>query len=250
MWKARRPGRLKITIRLCATVAVLTFVLVAQGPSSGLRPSAAGTGAAILLSFDDGPDPVWTPRVLKVLTWKHEHAVFCVTGEHAQMWPELIKAIVAEGSTLCVHSWNHPHMLTLSSAQQLWQVKATDNLLVSLAGKAHVKFWRAPYGQSRPRLDAYARSLGLTPLGYNAEGSDWTPGVTPAIVMQLLETQLATVPAAQYQAGAWEPPGTLVAVLHDARGENHTRASVDRWPTTIAVTALSQEYTITEPQGP
>ena len=163
------------------------------------------------------------------------------------MFPNLIRAIVAQGSTLCVHSWNHPHMLTLDSAHQFGQITTTYKLLVSLVGAKHVKFWRAPYGQSRPRLDLYAEHYGLTPLGYNTDGVDWSLAATPEFVVSLEQKDLATVPAKQYQAGAWTPPGALVALLHDAQGENHTRNSVDRWASSEALAALCDDYTMIEP---
>ena len=70
--------------------------------------SLATTGtAAVALTFDDGPDPQYTPQVLALLREYEVKATFCVVGENAQSHPDLVQAIVAEGHTLCNHSWHH-----------------------------------------------------------------------------------------------------------------------------------------------
>ena len=126
------------------------------------------------------------PRgILQVLHSQHVHAVFCVTGEHASMWPALIRQIVADGDTLCVHSWDHPHMLSLPAAAQHREIARTQTLLKCLVGTEKVRYWRAPYGQSSAALDAFARTLGLSPLGWNAEGLDSVPGITSARIAAL-----------------------------------------------------------------
>ncbi|MEU2615660.1 polysaccharide deacetylase family protein, partial [Micromonospora sp. NPDC007271] len=76
----------------------------ADGPS-GAR-AITGT-SAVALTFDDGPDPRYTPQVLALLREHHLTATFCVVGENARAHPDLIRAIVAGGHTLCNHTWNH-----------------------------------------------------------------------------------------------------------------------------------------------
>lgn len=248
--KAMRTARL--TVRLTAMAAIaITLAAACSAGTARARPAAASSAPArrpIMLTFDDGPDPVWTPRLLGVLQSHHVRAVFCVTGEHAAMWPELVRQIVAKGNTLCVHSWHHPHLLTVPKMVQRQEIQRTQALLISLVGRAPVKYWRAPYGQSSAALDAYARSLGLVPLGWNAEGSDWTPGVTPATIERLENADLARTPLRQWAMPPGNtPPGVAVVLLHDALGENHTRGSVERWATVATVLALIQHHTVSPP---
>lgn len=208
------------------------------------------TTTPLLLTFDDGPDPVWTPHVLDILLWKNVHAIFCVTGEHAQMHPDLVRRAVGEGHQLCVHSWDHPHVLTLDSAHQIGQIARTYDLLVSLVGAQHVIWWRAPYGQSRVALDGYAQSRGLTAIGWHAQGSDWAAGITPAEVEVRIESSidgLGAVPLVNHADPPHAPANVAVVLLHDGRGENHTTGTVDRWPGTSVLISLIDRYQIAEP---
>jgi peptidoglycan/xylan/chitin deacetylase (PgdA/CDA1 family) len=210
------------------------------------------THVPLLLTFDDGPDPVWTARMLDVLKWKGLHGVFAVTGEHAQMHPELVRRTAGEGHQLGVHSWDHPHILTLDSAHQMGQIHRTRELLVELTGPGPVRWWRAPYGQSRPALDGFANSLGLTALGWDAQGSDWSAGITPAAVEALEESAtdgLAADPLVDHAVVPATPEGVAVVLLHDGRGENHTTGSVDRWASAAVLVSLADRYVIANPNA-
>ena len=65
----------------------------------------------VALTFDDGPDPTYTPQVLALLRPYRVKATFCVVGENAQAHPDLVRQIVADGHTLCNHSWHHDVLL-------------------------------------------------------------------------------------------------------------------------------------------
>lgn len=236
------------------TLSLLTVALwlvTACGSAGTPHDTSAAAGSAhppVMLTFDDGPDPVWTPRVLHVLESHHVHAVFCVTGEHASMWPALIRQIAADGDALCVHSWDHPHLLTLTPAAQRREIVRTQALLDSLAGKGKVRYWRAPYGQSSAALDSFAHARGLSPLGWNAEGSDWTPGISPSKIEALENADLARIPLKQWAIPPGHtPPGIAVVLLHDAQGENHTDHSADRAATVTAVLALIEHHAVAAP---
>jgi peptidoglycan/xylan/chitin deacetylase (PgdA/CDA1 family) len=174
------------------------------------------TDLPLLLTFDDGPDPVWTGRILDVMAWKGLH----------------------------------PHILTLDSAHQMGQIAHTHDLLVQLAGPGPVSWWRAPYGQSRPALDGYAQSLGLTALGWHADGSDWSAGITPAAVEALEESAAAGLdadPLVDHAVVPGTPDGVAVVLLHDGRGENHSTGSVDRWASAAVLVSLADRYPIADP---
>lgn len=246
-----RPRLMKTRKRQVVTI-VAALWLAAACASVGRPPDGSAAAASaqkpVLLTFDDGPDPVWTPRILKVLHSQHVHAVFCVTGEHASMWPALIRQIVADGDTLCVHSWDHPHMLTLPAAAQHREIARTQTLLESLVGAEKVRYWRAPYGQSSAALDAFARTLGLSPLGWNAEGLDWVPGITSAKIVSLEAADLARRPLRQWARPPGNTPlGIAVVLLHDAQGENHNRSSAARAATVTAVQVIINHHAIATP---
>src|SRR5690349_14141073 len=76
----------------------------ADGPAGSLMRTG---GAAVALTFDDGPDPVQTPRMLDLLKQKRVKATFCVVGQNVAAYPGLVRRIAAEGHTLCNHTWRH-----------------------------------------------------------------------------------------------------------------------------------------------
>jgi peptidoglycan/xylan/chitin deacetylase (PgdA/CDA1 family) len=67
----------------------------------------------VALTFDDGPDPRWTPVVLDLLRQHHARATFCVVGQHVAEHPELVRRIAAEGHVLCNHTWTHDEAMEL-----------------------------------------------------------------------------------------------------------------------------------------
>ena len=73
---AYRLRRVCFPLALCAAAATIALAV----PHTRAEATEVRSAQPVLMSFDDGPDPVWTPRMLQVLTWKHVHAVFCVTG--------------------------------------------------------------------------------------------------------------------------------------------------------------------------
>lgn len=105
----------------------------------------------LYLTFDDGPDPEHTPRLLDLLAAHGARATFFVIGEHAQRHPAIMRRLVAEGHALGNHSWSHPHIERLPAVQQRDQVERTDRLLQQYDGRASHDF-RPPRGATPIRL--------------------------------------------------------------------------------------------------
>jgi peptidoglycan/xylan/chitin deacetylase (PgdA/CDA1 family) len=152
------------------------------------QPAAARDGAAVVtavpqtttgtadvaLTFDDGPDPVNTPKILDLLKRNQVRATFCVVGTRAQAYPDLIRRIVAEGHTLCNHSWQHRLDLgTRSPAEIDADLVQTDAAIHAAAPDAPIRFFRAPGGNFTPALARSARALGMTPLLWQVDPRDW-----------------------------------------------------------------------------
>ena len=74
----------------------------------------------VALSFDDGPDPTWTPKVLEILKQKNVHATFMMIGEQAQDNVSLMKRVMAEGHEIGNHTWTHPDISEISPARWTW----------------------------------------------------------------------------------------------------------------------------------
>lgn len=137
----------------------------------GLAGSRRTTGSAtVALTFDDGPDPAITPRLLDMLKANHVTATFCLVGSRVHHYPQLTARIAAEGHTLCNHSWNHAeHLYRRSDAQILRDLERTNSEIHKAAPRAQIRYFRAPYGNFTPRLITVAARLNMISLGWNVD---------------------------------------------------------------------------------
>lgn len=133
----------------------------------------AGTAYAAL-TFDDGPDPNWTPQVLDVLRFHGVRATFCVLGENAVAYPDLIRRIAADGHTLCNHSWNHDVGLGERSREEIEADLLRTNAAIHAAvPDAEIAYYRQPGGAWTPEVVEVAEDLGMTPLHWSVDPQDW-----------------------------------------------------------------------------
>ena len=104
---------------------------------------------AVYLTFDDGPHPEHTPRLLRLLARHDAHATFFLLGDRATRHQELVKTIVAAGHSLGNHSYTHPSFIDISMRRQLEEINRTERILEQLDGRCRHPF-RPPSG--RPTL--------------------------------------------------------------------------------------------------
>lgn len=147
----------------------------AQAPTHGPHGSINGTGsAAVALTFDDGPDPVNTPLMLEVLAACGVKATFCLIGNKVHRYADLVRRIVAEGHTLCNHSWQHNTELgTYGWAAIYDDLSRTSNAIHDAVPDAPVAYFRAPGGAWTNDYVAVAHALGMTPLNWDVDPWDW-----------------------------------------------------------------------------
>src|SRR4051812_3866798 len=121
---------------------------VPGGNPNGPAHSLLSTGTdAVALTFDDGPDPVTTPKLLALLRQYHVRATFCVIGSRARDYPDLIRAIAADGHTLCNHSWQHLQDLARHPVSyQVWDLTQTNAAIQRDVPGIQIHFMRAPGG--------------------------------------------------------------------------------------------------------
>jgi peptidoglycan/xylan/chitin deacetylase (PgdA/CDA1 family) len=151
----------------------------ARGATAPPRPTTAvrqnwiqrTTGTqSVALTFDDGPDPVNTPKLLDLLKKYDVKATFCLVGHRVRDNKALVARIAAEGHTLCNHSWQHLQDLReRDDAYAFRDLEATNEQLHKAAPNAKIKYFRAPYGNFSPRLGDFAARLGMTPLSWNVD---------------------------------------------------------------------------------
>ena len=114
-------------------------------PVFGAGVAVPGGPRQLVLTFDDGPDPRWTPAILDALKELQAPAVFFVTGAAGEEHPELLRRIVEEGHELGHHTFTHPDLCRISRMQLDLELSSTQRLLESVVGRRSVLF-RPPYG--------------------------------------------------------------------------------------------------------
>jgi len=127
------------------------------------------------LTFDDGPHPEHTPRVLDALRKLGVPATFFVVGERAERHPELIRRIVAEGHTLGHHSFTHSDPERTTAAQLLAEVRRTRSVLEEAAG-GPLKLFRPPHGKLTVRKALGLWRDGQTVVLWNVDPKDFARG--------------------------------------------------------------------------
>ncbi|WP_435975265.1 bifunctional polysaccharide deacetylase/glycosyltransferase family 2 protein [Streptomyces sp. Qhu_M48] len=139
---------------------------------------------SLVLTFDDGPDPTWTPKVLDVLKKHRAHAVFFVTGTMTSRHPELVRRMVAEGHEIGLHTFNHPDLSFQSQRRIDWELSQNQ---LAIAGAAGIRssLFRPPYSSFADAMDdaswpvtEYVGTLGYLTVVNDTDSEDWRrPGV-------------------------------------------------------------------------
>jgi len=223
-------------------------------PSSYVIQRTGDHPGLVALTFDDGPDPDWTPRILDELKRENVPATFFVVGSYGQENPSLIKRIVDEGHDIGNHSFTHPNLGEIPTSVTSVEINATQRLIQSLTGRSTTLF-RAPYfGDAEPQTPdevepiVEAKRLGYITVGLHVDPDDWqTPG-TDEIVKR-------TVDGITNQTSDEDVRGQVV-LLHDGGGDrSQTLAALPRiietlkakgykFVTVSQLAGLSQEKTM------
>lgn len=127
----------------------------------------------IALTFDDGPNPSTTPRLLDILKERGVRATFFVLGSRAAQHPELLRRIAEEGHEIANHSWNHPQLPKLTVAAAEKQITDTDDAIFNATGQ-HAVYMRPPYGAMRGPLQEHLnKTLGISFIYWTIDPLDW-----------------------------------------------------------------------------
>jgi cellulose synthase/poly-beta-1,6-N-acetylglucosamine synthase-like glycosyltransferase/peptidoglycan/xylan/chitin deacetylase (PgdA/CDA1 family) len=138
----------------------------------------------VALTFDDGPDEIWTPQILDILKRENVQATFFIIGKNGQANPGLVKRIIAEGHDIGNHTFTHPNLGEMPGRVTEIELTATQRLIESLTGRS-TRLFRAPYfGDAEPQTPdevepaAIANRLGYVVVGLKVDTNDWDqPGV-------------------------------------------------------------------------
>jgi len=126
----------------------------------------------IALTFDDGPDSRFTPRVLDVLKKHNVKATFFVMGSRVKGVPRVARRIADEGHVMGNHTYWHPKLWRQSAGRIRWEALETDHAILEVAGYAP-KLFRPPYGALTEELLTQLSAMNYTVVGWNVDSLDW-----------------------------------------------------------------------------
>ncbi|WP_238487692.1 polysaccharide deacetylase family protein [Actinoplanes flavus] len=142
---------------------------------TGPAGSIMTTGTkGVALTFDDGPDPDYTPQLLKLLAKHQVKATFCLVGTQARRHPDLVQAIAAGGHSLCNHSWNHDLKLGKKSHAAIRaDLERTNAAIRAAVPGAEIRYMRAPGGNFTPAMVKVSAQLGMRSIYWKVDPRDW-----------------------------------------------------------------------------
>ena len=172
-----------------------------QGPSISVsaagpvapRPPRAPTSynsvhtsrPVLALTFDDGPHPELTPKLLDILRSEGVRATFYVIGRNVQTYPEIARRIVSEGHEIANHTWSHPALPSVGAARLNKEIASTSEIIKRVTGRRPTNM-RPPYGAINERVrQSMYKDHGLDVILWSVDPLDWKrPG--PSVVRQRL----------------------------------------------------------------
>ncbi len=197
-------------------------------PTSYVVQRTGDRPGLLALTFDDGPDPRWTPAILDILKREQVPATFFIVGKNGQAYPDLMRRIVNDGHELGNHTFTHPNLGELPLRLTELELNATQRLIESETGRSSVLF-RPPYfgdaeadkpQEVEPAI--VAQNLGYVMVGVRIDPNDWQLPVTAdQIVTRTIDRAIDSDP---------ETRGEVI-LLHDSGGDRS--ATVEALPRLI-----------------
>lgn len=142
----------------------------------------------VALTFDDGPDNKWTPKVLDILKNRHLKATFFLQGIQVEKYPDMTKRIMEEGHEIGNHTWNHKQLTKLNQAGVSAQILKADQTLQSVTGHVPLLF-RPPYGAASDSVKETIAGTKHIMINWNVDTKDWA-GNSVETMMNTVKRQL------------------------------------------------------------
>ncbi len=168
---------LKIFLEIVLTIGFIFLILVFYvyhgfGYNPHVIRSGSKNNKKIALTFDDGPDPNYTPGILDILKKENIKATFFIVGKKIEAYPELTERIVKEGHDFGSHTFNHKNLILAKATTVLNELSKTDWAIWKKTGKRPLYF-RPPFGLYNPRVNRVASGFGYKIILWTLSSEDW-----------------------------------------------------------------------------
>ncbi|MGM0336895.1 polysaccharide deacetylase family protein [Enterococcus sp. AZ008] len=138
----------------------------------------------VALTFDDGPDPNNTPKLLDILKQEKVNATFFVLGQNAQQYPEIVKVIANQGHEVGNHTYSHRNLSSLNIDELSTEITATDEVIKNITGE-YPKYVRPPYGSlNRNAVQVINRPI----IEWSVDSEDWRSRNVEEIIKKVQST--------------------------------------------------------------
>lgn len=135
----------------------------------------------VALTFDDGPDHYYTPKILEILHAKGVPGTFFIVGKEAKRYPDMVRRIGEDGNVIGNHTWDHPRLWKLTNKQVTEEIHSTEKEIQRITGQRPTLF-RPPYGRVTPAEVAFIHNLGYDIIDWSVDTLDWKGTSAPAIL--------------------------------------------------------------------
>ncbi|CAM5261478.1 MULTISPECIES: polysaccharide deacetylase family protein [Streptomyces] len=171
------------------------------------------SGRHMVLTFDDGPNPAYTPHILDTLAKHDVRAMFFVCGECVVQNKELLARMADEGHVVGNHTWTHPLLTELNRREIRSEMESTSDAIEDAYGE-RPQWFRAPYGAWNRAAFQLGAEMGMEPMAWTVDTTDWMEPGTRTIIDRV-------------EGGA--APGVVV-LSHDAGGDrSQTVRAIREW---------------------
>lgn len=195
-----RPFRIAAAIVLCAALSV-------SGAPTGAVRRASTEKKLVALTFDDGPHPTETAKIVELLEKYGAKATFFVVGENAENYPDALKMVAAGGHEIGNHTFSHRNLGRASEKDVRVEIARAEDAILSVSG-ARPTLFRPPEGAVSKGVVAAARNMGYDVILWSIDTRDWAHKGTAEIVENIKKNVC---------------PGSII-LFHDyISGERHTR---------------------------
>lgn len=184
----------------------------------------------VALTFDDGPDSVYTPQMLDVLSKHQVRGTFFLIGNRAELFPDVVKRIVQEGHIVGNHTMTHPDILKLTTEQTAQNICQAEETLASLIDY-RTSLFRSPYGSLNPERIKEIEKLGYKIIAWNVDSLDWKSLTAEQVQYNILENAKEGSIILQHSSGGDEENlsgsvEALGAVITELKNEGYSFVTI------------------------
>lgn len=157
----------------------------------------------VALTFDDGPDSVYTPQIMDILDKKNIKATFFLIGSRAELFPDVVKRMVEKGHIVGNHTMTHPVIVKLDKEKTKENIMDAEKVLADLTGY-RTSLFRSPYGSLNPEKIEEIKKMGYKIIAWNVDSLDWKSLTEEQVMYNILENVKGGSIILQHSSGSKE----------------------------------------------